>query len=194
MGKLATMIVLGGLKHGIALLAFMLLVQTGCLYLTTVYADFEIDAGRVSHRGEDLVTGFYGEEDDEGDDDLWGFSPDGEAVIVQDFVEMSSAKVMMKVKESEDGLSLERVFGESGVNPEKLKRLEKRFLDLFGMESRPKRKLAGGKRQVPKELIELYEKQNGVEIPTTDLLLPGKLTRNANTVRVVNPFGKHLKK
>jgi len=68
------------------------------------------------------------------------------------------------------------------VEPQVLQRLESHFLRLFGMKKRPAKKHVKEMR-IPKYLLELYEKQTGKELPTTNLNLPGRLTRTANTVR-----------
>lgn len=222
MGKLATMIFWGLLQVGVPLLASLLLLQTGCLHLTTVYAEFQTDTYNSNNNIQPQVTQEYepflvsydddddgefdGEEDDEDDDEdeLEDFqeyhhqSDSENAIIIHDFISMSSSKVLMQVKGGEvDGvLSKADVGGTSESSgamseTEHLKRLEKKFLNLFGMTTRPKRKQSSVKRTVPKELMDLYVKQTNAELPTTDLLLPGKLTRSANTVRVWNPKGKN---
>ncbi|ODM89715.1 Bone morphogenetic protein 2-A [Orchesella cincta] len=68
------------------------------------------------------------------------------------------------------------------VEPQMLKRLESQFLKLFGMAKRPQR---AQKKQIkiPKYLLDLYQKQTGNELPTSNLNLPGRHTRTANTVR-----------
>ncbi|CAL8109742.1 unnamed protein product [Orchesella dallaii] len=68
------------------------------------------------------------------------------------------------------------------VEPQMLKRLESQFLKLFGMAKRPQR---AQKKQIkiPKYLLDLYQKQTGNDLPTSNLNLPGRHTRTANTVR-----------
>lgn len=244
MGKLATMIFRGALRLGVPLLASLLFFQTGCLYLTTVYADFEMDRRSNSNINQVMYSNHHhvsqvtlknsyqpylvgyqeeegdeeGEEENGGDEEeddfieFIGQSGDGvsdNAIIIQDFISLSSSKVLMQVKASEggddQGYSFKRYSSTSsgsgkslevdgGEQEEDLKRLEKKFLRLFGMKGRPKRKEGGSdevrKNEVPEKMLDLYEKQSGYDFPTGNLFLPGKLTRNANTVRVVHPMGK----
>lgn len=68
------------------------------------------------------------------------------------------------------------------VEPQMLKRLESQFLKLFGMATRPQR-AQQQKIKIPKYLLDLYQKQTGTELPTSNLNLPGRHTRTANTVR-----------
>lgn len=157
---------------------------------------------------EDFIE-FIGQGDDS--DGGGGVSSDN-AIIIQDIISLSSSKVLMQVKASEgedQGYSFKRYSSSStsgsgksvevsggGEQEEDLKRLEKKFLRLFGMKGRPKRKEGRGgddevrKREVPKEMLDIYEKQGRVDFPEMNLFLPGKLTGNANTVRVVHPMGK----
>lgn len=66
------------------------------------------------------------------------------------------------------------------VEPQVLQRLESQFLKLFGMKQRPAKK----KRiKIPKYLVQLYKRQTGNDLPTSNLNLPGRHTRTANTVR-----------
>ncbi|CAG7729894.1 unnamed protein product [Allacma fusca] len=67
------------------------------------------------------------------------------------------------------------------VEPQVLARLESQFLKLFGMPRRPSKRSAPLK--VPKYLIDLYNAQTGNDLGTSNLHLPGRHTRTANTVR-----------
>lgn len=59
--------------------------------------------------------------------------------------------------------------------------IEKNLMSLFGFTKipRPKRKDI----VIPQELLELYKKQTGMDVETTNFMLPGRLTSSANTVR-----------
>lgn len=52
------------------------------------------------------------------------------------------------------------------------------------MAKRPQRAEQKKKQiKIPKYLLDLYQKQTGTELPTSNLNLPGRHTRTANTVR-----------
>lgn len=92
-----------------------------------------------------------------------------------------------KEEDENDSIEISRT-----VEPLVLQRLESKFLKLFGMTKRPPK---DKKLVVPKYLLDIYKKQTGEEeeamIQTTNLNLPGRNTRTANTVRTFYP-GKPL--
>ncbi|EEB15068.1 protein decapentaplegic precursor, putative [Pediculus humanus corporis] len=59
--------------------------------------------------------------------------------------------------------------------------VEKNLMTLFGFSKRPRI----NKRDVvvPKAMLDLYKKQTGMDLDTTNFMLPGRLTSSANTVR-----------
>ena len=71
-------------------------------------------------------------------------------------------------------------------NPEALEKVESSLLSLFGFRRRPR----PGKVVVPEAMLELYRRQTGHDVDTTNLPLPGKHTRTANTVRSFIHMGK----
>jgi hypothetical protein len=95
-------------------------------------------------------------------------------------------------EESEDGEEEESLPVTRTVEPQVLQRLESKFLKLFGMSKRPSKKNAKDLK-VPKYLLDLYAKQSGNDLPTSNLNLPGRHTRTANTVRTFYlDTGKHI--
>jgi len=61
-----------------------------------------------------------------------------------------------------------------------LKALETSLLSLFGLKKRPH---PSGSVVIPEAIKELYRRQTGLEVETTNFHLPGRLTASANTVR-----------
>ena len=64
--------------------------------------------------------------------------------------------------------------------PEVLQSVEKNLLSLFGFRKRPRPR---GKVVIPDAMVQLYKQQTGMDLDTSALPLPGRLTRSANTVR-----------
>lgn len=60
-------------------------------------------------------------------------------------------------------------------------RLEGKLLNMFGLQRRPRPKR--DTIAVPEFLLDLYRRQTGLDVDTTNLNLQGKLTQTANTVR-----------
>lgn len=68
-----------------------------------------------------------------------------------------------------------------------LKAVESNFLSLFGMKRRPR---SNRNVVIPDAMKELYRRQTGMEVETTNFALPGRLTGSANTVRSFIHQGK----
>jgi len=73
---------------------------------------------------------------------------------------------------------------------EELMIFEQRLLKLVGLKKRPVKDRE--KVKIPKYLAKLYETQIKSDLPTANLNLPGRLTRNANTVRSFYSSGKKI--
>lgn len=73
-----------------------------------------------------------------------------------------------------------------------LESIEKNLMALFGFSKRPR----ANRRDIviPKAMLELYKKQTGMDVDTTNFMLPGRLTSSANTVRSFTHKGKFLAK
>ncbi|CAL8072376.1 unnamed protein product [Orchesella dallaii] len=195
MEKFINMVLWSSVRLGVPLLASVVVFQTGCLYLT-VFADLHLDSSQRPFQINQPVVSFKS-----GESSHEKVERGKHGIFIHDFSSMGSSQVVMEVKEmDEDGDVHETesevdydIVEESSLNrftTDDLKQLENRFLNLFGMKKRPaERQSSGNKRAIPKEVIELYEKQTSSGYPTTDLFLPGKLTRNANTVRTFGPIG-----
>lgn len=69
-----------------------------------------------------------------------------------------------------------------------LKTIETSLMSLFGFSKRPR----PNKKDIviPKAMLELYEQQTGMEVDTTNFMLPGRLTSSANTVRSFTHEGR----
>lgn len=61
-----------------------------------------------------------------------------------------------------------------------LESIEKNLMTLFGFSKRPRPKKD---IVIPQALIELYKKQTGMDVDTTNFMAPGRHTASANTVR-----------
>jgi len=66
--------------------------------------------------------------------------------------------------------------------------MERKLLQLLGMSERPKPvrdkdKASSAAKQIPKYIVDLYNSQTDLNLPTSHLNLPGRFTGNANTVR-----------
>lgn len=72
--------------------------------------------------------------------------------------------------------------------PEVLQSVEKNLLSLFGFRKRPRPR---GKVVIPEAMVQLYKQQTGMDLDTSALPLPGRLTRSANTVRSFPHKGEH---
>ncbi|ODM95901.1 Protein decapentaplegic [Orchesella cincta] len=183
------------LRLGVPLLASVVVFQTGCLYLT-VFADLHSDSLQRPFQINQPVISYKPGESSHGKVE---YGKHG--IYIHDFSSMASSQVVMEVKDSgvvttdqettesqaEDDNVEESSSSSNQFTTQDLKQLENRFLNLFGMKKRPEE--SGEKKVIPKEVLELYERQTSSEFPTTDLFLPGKLTRNANTVRTFGPMG-----
>lgn len=198
MGKFATMILWGSVKLAVSVAVSLFLIQTCCLYFTAVFAEFQANMHQErvvphSHIINPLVLNY---EVDHPDMHLLKESEQGnekgrgenKVIVLPDFLSQSLSTDLTNLKESNDVVESdhENTFKSESVE---LDRLEKKLLSLFGMTSRPKS--GTRKRAVPRQILDIFEKQRNSNYVTTDLFLPGKLTQNANTVRIFNPTGRY---
>lgn len=67
---------------------------------------------------------------------------------------------------------------------------EANLLSLFGLGRRPR--VDRRRAVIPPAMLELYRRQTGQDMETSDLPLPGRHTRSANTVRSFTHTGKEV--
>ncbi|KAL0267428.1 UNVERIFIED_CONTAM: hypothetical protein PYX00_009704 [Menopon gallinae] len=85
----------------------------------------------------------------------------------------------LREKKRDKGKTVQRKV--SDKDEKVLKTIETSLMTLFGFSRRPR----PNKKDIviPKAMLELYEQQTGMEVDTTNFMLPGRLTSSANTVR-----------
>lgn len=93
--------------------------------------------------------------------------------------------VMVELTTLAGGSQVDDTGGDDGGGQRKIeipKQVEDNLMSLFGFTSRPKN-IDRSKVVIPQAMLDLYERQTGKRLDTTNIHKPGAHTKSANTVR-----------
>lgn len=101
--------------------------------------------------------------------------------------------VMVELTTLAGGSQVDDTGGDDGGGQRKIeipKQVEDNLMSLFGFTSRPKN-IDRSKVVIPQAMLDLYERQTGKRLDTTNIHKPGAHTKSANTVRSFTHIGNY---